>query len=149
MSKADEMRHAFDSSFAQPLPERDVARDQLLLVRVGGVQLALRAVELAGIHADRAVTRVPARAAGLIGVAGVRNAIVPVFDLGVLLGYPARGTAQRWLAITAAGSIGLAFEALDGHVVADRGATTVHVGGQALAVVRLEDVIASVMRKEI
>ncbi|WP_432972246.1 chemotaxis protein CheW [Dactylosporangium sp. CA-233914] len=114
------LRAEFDRSFADP-PRTEVAgHDDLLAIRAGGVRYALRLRQAAGLFPDRPVTRLPGPLGALLGVAGFRGAIVPVYDLAAVLGTrgtPAGDDLPRWL-VLAAGSppVALAFEALDGHL---------------------------------
>jgi chemotaxis signal transduction protein len=118
------LRADFDRSFADP-PRREVAgHDDLLAIRAGGVRYALRLTQAAGLFPDRPVTRLPGPLAALLGVAGFRGAIVPVYELAAVLGTrstPAgssqREDVPRWL-VLAAGTplVALAFEELDGHL---------------------------------
>jgi chemotaxis signal transduction protein len=158
--KAAELRDAFDAAFAR-LPEAaDDQRERLIGVRIGGEPHALRLAEIAGVFADRAITAVPSRSPALLGIAGVRASIVPVFDLGALVGYPARGAKLRWLVIAARQRVGFAFDVFDGYfalarseiVRAREGSTHVtevaRVGDQLRPIVLLDSVIAALERKE-
>jgi chemotaxis signal transduction protein len=113
-SKAAELRSRFDSAFA--LPRQAAAEDfeDFLQVSVGSERYALRLSELAGLVARRPITPVPSRAPGLLGVAGIRGEIVPVFGLASLLG-GADDRSPPWLVLSAAPhSIALGFSAFDG-----------------------------------
>ena len=118
------LRADFDASFADP-PRAEVAgHDDLLAVRAGGVKYALRLIQAAGLFPDRPVTRLPGPRPALLGVAGFRGAIVPVYDLAAVLGTrrtaaasSASATVPRWLVLAAGNPpVALAFEALDGHL---------------------------------
>ncbi|WP_238013182.1 chemotaxis protein CheW [Dactylosporangium sp. AC04546] len=116
-----DLREAFDRSFAEP-PRQEVAgHDDLLAIRAGGQRYALRLSQAAGLFPDRPVTRLPGPLPALLGVAGFRGSIVPVYDLAAVFGGPppASGPAAgaRWLVLAAgAPPVALAFEALDGHL---------------------------------
>ena len=75
----------------------------------------LRLGELSGLFADKKVTWLPSPVSELRGIAGFRGAVLPVYDLGMLLGCP-RAAAPRWMVVTAAARIGLAFEGFDGYL---------------------------------
>lgn len=113
---ASAMRRAFDASFALPPRAAEVERIQLLLVRLGPDPHAIRLREISGLFVDRRVGHVPGPLPELLGVASLRGAIVPVYDLRVLLGYPA-GPPPRWLVVASPGPVALAFDHLDGHAV--------------------------------
>jgi chemotaxis signal transduction protein len=113
--RAAELRAGFDRSFAAPL-RADVARQfDLLAVRVGSESCAIRLSEVTGLFADRKITRVPGSNAALLGIAGFRGAILPVYDLRTLLGHSSAPTS-RWLVIAAAAPVALAFDVFEGHL---------------------------------
>src|SRR5205085_2889575 len=86
----------------------------LLAIRLGPQSFALRLAEIAGLSAAKKVTRVPGTNAAMLGIAGFRGAIVPVYDLQALLGHAGGGT-PRWLVIAAATPVALAFEVFEGQ----------------------------------
>lgn len=112
--RAAELRRAFDRSFVEVQHFQSVATEDFLSVNVGGDPYVLRLGEVAGLFADKKVTRLPSGVAELSGVAGFRGAIVPVYDLAALLRYPASQSA-RWMVIAAEAPVALAFDSFDGH----------------------------------
>jgi chemotaxis signal transduction protein len=113
--RAAALRTAFDRSFAAP-PRVDAATKlDLLAVRVGTEPCAIRLSDITGLFADRSVTRVPGSNAALLGIAGFRGAVLPVYTLHALLGHPGAQT-PRWLVIAAAAPVALAFDAFEGHL---------------------------------
>ena len=114
-TRADDLRSAFDRSFADaPRLATDIPVD-LLAIRVAGDAYAIRLVEVAGLFVDRAVTPLPTNAPDLLGIAGFRAALVPVYDFGGLLGYPGRDTA-RWMVLTVGDRpVGLVFDVFERH----------------------------------
>jgi len=112
--RAADMRRAFDRSFAGAPTEASAAVHDLVAIQIGGDPHALRLTEIDGLFVDRAVVPVPSRIRELLGIVGFRSALVPVFDLAALLGYPA--AASRWIATVGRRGIGFAFEAFDGHL---------------------------------
>jgi chemotaxis signal transduction protein len=113
--RAAELRTDFDRSFAAPLRADIAPKLDLLAIRVGTESCAVRLSEVAGLFADRKITHVPGNNAALLGIAGFRGAVVPVYDLRTLLGHS--GThAPRWLVIAAAAPVALAFEVFEGHL---------------------------------
>lgn len=128
-ARAADLRRAFDRSFAEAAGAAAVEVEDLLAIRVGGDPCALRLAEVRGLFADRRVVGLPKARPGLLGLAGLRGSLVPVYDLGALLGYPP-AAAPRWLVLAAAAPIGLAFEAFEGHLRLARGAL-VEGGGEA------------------
>jgi purine-binding chemotaxis protein CheW len=116
-----ELRRTFDQTFAEA-PQTDAAlHDDLLAIRIGNDPYAVPLREIAGLFADRRVTWLPGSVAELCGLVGLRGAILPVYDLGALFGYP-RGAAPRWLLVLAHTAVALAFERFDGHLRVPRGA---------------------------
>src|SRR5215218_10100104 len=87
-NRAAELREAFDRSFAQlATSEADVV-ESLLGIRIGTDPYGLRLGELSGLFADKKITRLPSPVSELLGIAGFRGAVLPVYDLGMLLGCP-------------------------------------------------------------
>ncbi len=119
--QAGDLRQAFDRSFAEAARRDTTPMENLLAFRLGSAPYAVRLSEIAGLFVDRKITRLPGGAAALLGIAGFRGAIVPVYDLYALLG---RSTTEtpRWLLIAAGASVALAFEAFDGHLRVPRDA---------------------------
>ncbi len=129
----DELRRAFDRTFAEPLRERVEAFEDLLAIRVAGDPYVLRLAEVSGLFADRLVTPLPTPVAPLLGVAGVRGALVPIYDLGALLGYGVGGP-RRWTVSLAQAPVGVAFETFEAHlripldaIASDEAGARVHV----------------------
>jgi len=118
------LRRAFDNSFAEPLRVESDQLEDLLSILVAGDAYALRLAEISGLFVDRRVTPLPGPLPELLGIAGFRGAMIPVYDLGTLLGYPGVRT-PRWLVLSATQArIGLAFDQFDGHVRLPRAAIT-------------------------
>lgn len=113
--RATELREAFDRSFAQAARADPGAVESLLAIRVGADRYGLRLGELSGVFADKKITRLPGPVSQLLGLAGFRGAILPVYDLGMLLGAP-KALAPRWMVVAAAARIGLVFEGFDGYL---------------------------------
>lgn len=111
-----ELRQAFDRSFADA-PSLDVtAFEDLLDVRFGTAQYALRVREISGLIADVRITPVSTPISELLGIAGIRGSILPVYDLGAMLGHPAEAT-PRWMAVAAGDApVGLAFARFERHL---------------------------------
>lgn len=119
------LKRAFDDTFGEPAITDRAPLDDLLAIRVGDRPFALRLSEVAGVHADRAVTSLPTMVTELMGIMTVRGALVPVYDLASLLGWPT-STRARWLVIAAGAPVGLAFDRLDGHLRVPRHTITAH-----------------------
>jgi purine-binding chemotaxis protein CheW len=115
--RAQDLREAFDNGFARA-PE-PVAQDaeKLLAIRIGNDPYAVALAEITGIFVDRKIVPLPGKTIGLLGVAGLRGDILPVYSLAVYLGYSASDDAPRWLMRTGRDLIvAFAFDAFDGYV---------------------------------
>jgi purine-binding chemotaxis protein CheW len=160
--RAQELRDAFDRTFAEPVrPHADPAED-LFGVVLADARYAVRLADASGLFIDKRIVRAPARAANFLGIAGFRGAIMPVFDLSAMMGHP-RATAARWLFVAAGTSIALAFDAFDGHLRVPRTAfapidgkaghgrfvrTIVRLGGEARAVIDTAAVIGTLTQTQ-
>ena len=112
-----ELRRAFDESFAVAPPERVTSWEDLLSVRIGGDPYALRVRDISGFMASGRIVPLPSRLPELLGMAGVKGALVPVFSLEALLGYVRPVEAPRWLALTGkVETVALAFGEFEGHL---------------------------------
>jgi chemotaxis signal transduction protein len=136
--RAAGLKAAFDGTFARSPQPLETATEDLLAIRTRGDPYALRVRELTALLVNRKIVPVPSPRPELLGVAGLRGALVPVYCLSSLLGYGANGAATRWLAVCGrTQSVGLAFDELESflrlprptlHAV-DRGdATRPHLG---------------------
>ena len=120
MSRAEQLRAAFDAGFAAPRPEAAAPTTDLLRFRIGGQVRALRLAEIASLHADLPITHLPATTPAMLGVSMVRGALIPIYDAGRLLGV-APMTHPRWIVLTR--GLGLAFDVFEGFArVTDDGA---------------------------
>ena len=129
IERSTELRRAFDRSFAEAPATRATELDDLLDIRVALDAYAIRLDQVTGVFADKPVTPLPSSFPELLGIAGFRGAIVPVYDLRTLLGYP-RGGSQRWLILTAGETrIALAFDLFEGHTRVARSAIAEEDGG--------------------
>jgi len=137
---AGEMRRAFDRTFteAPSLGHDDV--EDVLAIRLNGAPYAMRVRDVASVHADRAIVPVPGPEPALLGLAGIRSVIAPVYDLRLLLG-GVGGGAPRWIVRARAPQpIALAFDGFDGQhrvardriVTGDGGALVREQGGERM-----------------
>jgi chemotaxis signal transduction protein len=112
--RAAELRQEFDRAFSKARRSDEQRYEDLLAIRVGGDAYAVRLSEVAGVSAERKLTPLPSAVPALLGLVSFRAAIVPVYDLGALLGHSARENG-RWLFVAKQAPIAFAFGALDGH----------------------------------
>lgn len=105
---------AFDSAFQrEPEPPKPL-EEGLLVVNAGGLRYGLRCSELHAIVRDKKITALPGSPSGILGLAGFRGQLVPVFSLASQLGQPP-DDSPRWLAVVSSSEgakIAFAFEAL-------------------------------------
>ncbi len=124
----EELRRSFNESFAEPHRAEAASSEDFIAIRVAEHPYAIALPEISGLFAGKAITPVPGFDPGLLGVAGFRGTIVPVFDLRTLLGYSGART-PRWLVLAPCGEpVSLAFDAFEGHVRAPR--ASIFAGGQ-------------------
>jgi purine-binding chemotaxis protein CheW len=123
IAKVAELKRIFDQTFAEAPRSDPSPEDDLLAISVGSDPYAIRLSEVAGLLSDRKVTWLPGSVPELIGLMGLRGALVPVYDLRALLGY-GRGTVPRWFLIAGATQVALAFDRFDGHLRVSRAAVS-------------------------
>jgi chemotaxis signal transduction protein len=117
--QAIELGRAFDRTFAQA-PSLDAGESTgFLRVRVGGDAYAFALDAIVGLFVDKTVVALPSAALEMLGIAGIRGAIVPVYSLRSLLGYTVERECPRWLVLARSPKpVGLAFEEFVGYVQA-------------------------------
>lgn len=126
--RVEELRRAFDDSFAAPWPTPEAHdRERMLALRVFKDTYLVRLAEVSGLAGVRSIVPVPSEAPALLGVTAFRGRIVPLFSLALLLGYPAEGDPPRWFVLVAEETprrasfreepVGLAFHDLEGQVL--------------------------------
>ncbi len=114
--KALELRRTFDRSFAEERWPGEVVGEDLLALRVGPDPYALRLREIRGLFADKKIVALPGPVPTLLGVAGFRGVLAPVYNLGALLDYGV-SAPPRWLVmLSGAHPVALAFDAFEGHL---------------------------------
>ena len=113
-TRAATLRAGFDRSFAEPAQSDMTATEDLLAVRVGDDIFAIRLSEIAGLYVGKKMTRVPGGDPALLGIAGFRGTIQPVYSIATLLGRPTEAS-PRWLVIAAAAPVALAFDGFERH----------------------------------
>jgi purine-binding chemotaxis protein CheW len=157
---AARLRRDFDRAFAEPPRVRRGPSLDLLAIRLRGEPYALHLAGIAGLFADKPVTRLPTGVPEFLGIAGFRGNVVPVCDLRALLGY-AGDDAARWLVVLAARPVALAFDGFDGYLRLPRESiaqstapSQTHVselaretGGALRSLVDLDSVLAAIRRR--
>ncbi len=115
LDRAEGLRREFDRTFAAAQEKKEARTENLLAITLFGAKYALRLHEIAGLYANKKIARIPASRPGLLGIAGFRGLILPVYDLGALIGLPG-SVRPRWLAVVRTGDVAIAFESFDGHL---------------------------------
>ena len=114
---AAQLREAFDSSFALPPSLASQEVEDLLTIRLAGDPYAIRLLDITEIVTGRKVIPVPAVTQDVLGLAGIRGGIVPVFGLSSILGYGTDPGSPRWMILCGAEEpIALAFSDFEGYL---------------------------------
>ena len=119
LGTADEIRRRFDALFAAPPAARGAEVASFVALRIDADRYLLRIQAMRGLAAARTIVPLPGAAAALLGLAGIRGVVVPVFSLSALMGYGAE--PPRWLVLCESESgdpIALAFAEFDGYLEA-------------------------------
>jgi chemotaxis signal transduction protein len=120
VTPAADLRAAFDAAFAIPAAAAPAATVDVLAIRAAGVSYAAKVSEISAVFADRPVTPLPGSLPELLGVAEARGTVMPIYDLGALLGHAAVAwptTMPRWVLVAGGPTpVGLAFGAFEGHL---------------------------------
>ncbi len=115
-----ELRRAFDQGFARPPAAAAGRLEDFLAVTIAGDAYAIRVPGLAGLVTDRRVVPVPSPVPELLGIAGLRGTLLPVYDLRALLGHTPAGEPPRWILLAGksggAALVGLAVDRFDRHL---------------------------------
>jgi purine-binding chemotaxis protein CheW len=150
-----DLRQDFDQVFAAPAAAAAQEQESLIALRIEGDLYGLSIREIAGVAVAGRLVPLPSRRPGLLGLTGIRGAVIPVYSLAVLLGYPKAGETVRWLALCGAKEpLALALGEFEGYLrvpktalhAPDREARKhVHCFAQAGEVVRAIVSVASVV----
>jgi chemotaxis signal transduction protein len=158
--KVRALRDAFNRSFAEPADAGRASDRDFLAIRVAGDSYALRLSEVASLHADQKLAHAPSLLPELLGLAGFRGTLAPIYDLGAVLGYSAQQNV-RWLVLAQHSSpIGFAFESFEaqlrlsldlvaapsvGASASDHGA--IQSGARTLPLLHLPSLIEAIARR--
>lgn len=116
-NRARAMREEFDQSFAVEAHTALEQLEDLLMVRVADEPYAIRLRDIGGIVTKRPIVAVPAMADHLLGLAGVRGDVVPVYDLRSILGHTDTAEPPTWMVLCGdTPRIALAFPVFDGYL---------------------------------
>ncbi|HEV7990441.1 MAG TPA: chemotaxis protein CheW [Gemmatimonadaceae bacterium] len=114
---AAQLRRAFDHSFTVARSFETPRLHDFLSIRLGTEPYAMRLEQVARLVAGITITPLPTTAPHLLGIAGSRGAIVPVYDLRSLLGC-STADVPRWIVLVATTllPVALAFDVFEGHL---------------------------------
>jgi chemotaxis signal transduction protein len=154
------LREAFDRSFALPRKMAEPLEDFLGL-RLGGEAYAVSLAEVASVHRRLRVVPLLHDAPHRLGLCALRGALVPVFELGSLLGYP-RQPSEVIVLAKSVSPVAFAIAQLEGHLrvragdlvrLEDRPASpylhqALLMGGLRRPVIRLASVVEAFRPKE-
>lgn len=148
--RASDLRDAFDRSFAEPPHEVTDEIEKLLGLHVGEDEYAVRLSEISGLLPEQTIVPLPSPAPELLGIVGVRGAIVPVYSLGALLGHGPTSSSLGWIMLVGADvPIGLAFEEFKGHLRVPRSEISVAGDGASQSyvheTVRVSDTLRGII----
>ena len=110
------LRAAFDRSFAEAASGERPESQDFLAIRVAATPYAVSLAEIQSLQMSRKLVAAPSQLPELLGLAGFRGVLTPVYDLGQLLGYHAE-PSRKWLVVArSAAPVAFAFEAFDAHL---------------------------------
>jgi chemotaxis signal transduction protein len=112
------LRHHFDHAFTVPVAGQAAPQVKVLSIGIRGRPFSLALQELRGVHRCPKLTALPSRMPEMIGIAGIRGVLIPVYDLGALIGLPAR-SEHAWIALAANQGVGFAFDEYQSHSTLD------------------------------
>src|ERR1700730_12218952 len=118
VDKLAELRNAFDQTLAIPAVSQAAEQiEDLLSISVAGDHYAIKVSEISGLVNNRKAVALPSPVPELLGVAGIRGGLVPVYSLAVLLGYSQDTGRTRWFALCGSEEpVGLAFSNFEGYL---------------------------------
>jgi hypothetical protein len=130
LSGAQRLRLEFDQGYALAPPSAQGLGEDLLGVGLGGEPYALRVAEIARLAAGSNLAALPTAAVASLGLVGLRGELLPVWDLGALLGYAPLRSRPKWLASSATLPRWAAgFERFDGYLKAPLADLSPYAGG--------------------
>ncbi len=110
------LREAFDQSFVETVGGERPEQLDFLAVRIAGDPYALRLSEIQSLHASRRVVAAPSQLPELLGMAGFRGVLTPVYDLARLLGYGAEPSAKWLVVVQHVSPVAFAFGGFEAHL---------------------------------
>jgi len=114
LSRAEEIRQQFDAGFRMAPPGRREQAANRLLFHLGERSLSLPLEQVSEVLRSRAITPLPGAPPELLGLVGLRGALVPVYRLADLIGISVAPDAAGplWILVVPQPQlVGLALEA--------------------------------------
>lgn len=153
--RSDDLRQQFDRGFAEPPAPDKPATFDYLRIRVGGEPFAVALAEVSSFHTDLRVAPMPSPVRALLGIAAVRAALVPIYDLRLTIG-ASTSLPARWSILVRSGLGGFSFDGFDGHartitrIAVEAGGVRplVTLDGHAYPVIAVEMLLETLQRKE-
>ena len=139
------LQRTFDEAFARPHAGPATPDTAILAIDLGEDRFAFRLDELAGVFELPPTVPLPGAPGALLGLAGLRGQLMPVYNLAGLLGTPCPPEPPRWIVVYGRDEpVALAFHVLHGHLdvspASIRPLTTRPLAGTFVrAVVRMAD----------
>jgi chemotaxis signal transduction protein len=116
-----ELRGNFDREFALPPRSTSVQTIGFLAIRLGAEPYAIRTAELIEVQVAPKLVALPGARREMVGLAGIRGRLVPVYDLAALVSHD-EPEAKSWLAICGTDQpLGLTFDEVLGYIQAAPG----------------------------
>ena len=115
LANAAMLAEAFDRAFAVAPAALAPDSIDLIGIRLGGDPFALRLADTTGMFSGRVITPMPSAVRELRGIAGIRGALVPVYDLAELLGRPPARHAT-WLVVARQAPVAFVFEVFERQI---------------------------------
>ena len=144
ISSAEALRRRFDESFASAHESSPEAVEDLLAIRLGADPHVLRLSQITGLSAGLEIVPVPSPFASLLGIVGIRGMMAPIYDLGVLLGYPPAADPRWTVFVRAPQTVGFAFETFESHLqvmVSSVSGATVRAAGALRPMIDMPSVV--------
>jgi chemotaxis signal transduction protein len=111
-----ELRQGFDRGFAAPPATATAATVGLLAIRIAAGSHAIRMGEISEVQPAPRLVTLPGARPEMMGLAGIRGRLVPVYNLAALLGHDEPGT-KNWVAVCGMDEpLGIGFDELEGYI---------------------------------
>lgn len=108
------MRQDFDARFAEPEAVPPVPGADMLAITLCDRPHVIRLGEISGVYAARPMASLPGASPVLLGLMGIRGALIPVYSLSALLGLDGTRT-PRWIVMRRASpAVGFGVDSVQG-----------------------------------